>query len=387
MTSSSGRRLLNRATAELVSWLNIQNVQRCIDVVKPWREIEWNAMRHAILSQGLGPYLHKELPGTPLYACLPATIQDWLASQYDRNEQRMARLQGELATILQRANRAGIPVMPLKGSTIAWRNYPHPAMRPMADIDILVCPEDLEGVQDILCRSGYVLSPEDRDENVRPLTFMKPGDRVVSAEGEHPDNPRPVEVHWRLRRGAWGNISASDFTDQMWANATNVEIFGESAWQPEPNARITYVAYHATSHLLAEKGRAIQWLDLALLSAEQQAYIPEEPDYTYPSLRLTQRAIPQICRYDLTPARQQAHPRIVTWADEAPLDSRCGLTVGGPVFQMSRPHRIWRRWRPSPWRIRLGYYDSPLPLAYLRHFASIQRRALARLRTRMSTSR
>ncbi|NIT36992.1 MAG: hypothetical protein GTN49_10930 [candidate division Zixibacteria bacterium] len=51
---------------------------------------------------------------------------------------------------------AGIRALPIKGVDVAFTVYPSPACRPMADIDILVSPEDYRGAEEVLEREGFV---------------------------------------------------------------------------------------------------------------------------------------------------------------------------------------------------------------------------------------
>ncbi|MCA9977893.1 MAG: nucleotidyltransferase family protein [Anaerolineales bacterium] len=379
MNAYYDHRRLNRMLGELVSWLQLREPEQLRQNMAAWDTADWQTMQLAILMQGVGPYLHVTLPETAVYPQLPPFLQTWLAEQYDMNRQRLQRMRAELAEIVQQTRQAGIPLMPLKGSILAWQYYPQPWLRPMADLDILIRPADRQGMIAILQRLGYCFDPGDSNEHAQHMVFKNPGAAVVSLSGEHPDNPRPVEVHWALRKGAWGDISSCDFTEQMWATATET---AEGTWQPTVTVLAEYVAFHASYHLLFRSGRLIHLLDLALLSGELRPFTPTYPNWMYPALQLTARALPHLFHFDLTPLRALTHPRVVAWADDVPLDGRCGLSSALPPHLVPRARLHWNRWWPSVWRLRLGYYHLPLPLAYAQHFREWGVRLWHKSRTR-----
>jgi hypothetical protein len=295
-------------------------------------------------------------------------LRTWLGQQYALNKMRLERMQEEMATILRHASQAGIPIMPLKGSLLAWRFYPQVWVRPMADLDLLIRLQDREGLIAIMHRLGYRFEPGNSNEDSNHLVFINPGAAVVSLDSEHPDNPRPVEIHWRLQKGTWGRVNRCDFTERMWALAQEITLLGEAAWQPDLTVMAEYIAYHASFHLLFGAARLIQWLDLAQISSHLPSFVPAYPEWTYPPFKLAARTFPRLFQFDLASWTPHIHRRIVSWGEKVPLDGRCGLTLGPPPHLVRRARLHWKRWRPALWRMRLGYYDLPLPLAYPYHF-------------------
>jgi hypothetical protein len=368
MDYHDSRQHLNRMTAELVTWLELCDPDLVVRRIASWKETEWQALQLAILMQGVGPYLYTRLSETPLYSRLPRSLQSWLEQLYALNKMRLERMEEELATILRCANHSGIPIMPLKGSLLTWRFYPQLWTRPMADLDLLVRPQDREGVIAIMGHLGYRFEPGDSNQASNHLVFMNPGAAVVSLDSEHPDNPRPVEIHWRLQKETWGRINRCDFTERMWLSAQEIRLLGEPAWQPDLTVMAEYIAYHASYHLVFGAARLVQWLDLAHISSHLPAFLPVYPDWTYPSFKLAARALPHLFHFDLASWTPHVHRQIVSWGEQVPLDGRCGLTLGPPPHLARRARLHWTRWRPAPWRMRLGYYDLPLPLAYPYHF-------------------
>ena len=103
---------------------------------------------------------------------------------------RWRGVQVELLALQLQADldRAGIPALPLKGTSLARNLYGEPGMRITQDIDILVNTEDLDRAMQTLSRRGYRRSNSPYDDYSRlHLGFRH----------ERSELP-PVELHWRV---------------------------------------------------------------------------------------------------------------------------------------------------------------------------------------------
>ena len=74
----------------------------------------------------------------------------------------------------------------------------------MADLDLLVHPADRAGMGALLVGLGYRHDPEANPHPTHDVFLDPGGGRIVSSTGEHPDNPRRVEVHVEVKRHLWG---------------------------------------------------------------------------------------------------------------------------------------------------------------------------------------
>jgi hypothetical protein len=368
-------RLLNRLTAEIASWLEGPHPDRTLDAVGAWDQVTWRIAERVVWMHGVGPYLHDALARTPIHAALPDTFRQWLALQYEMNGMRVQRLYEELAAILREAGRAGVAVVPLKGSVLSTRYYTSPALRPMADLDILIQPHDEPALAGILEELGYQYQAS-TSRHAHPANFVKPGGtQVVSWHGIHPDNPRFVEVHTQLAKALWYDVGSYDLTAYFWSESREDKLLGEQAWLPAPDRLLTYLATHALYHHLFQGGRLINWLDLASVAPTVRHIDPPDANWVYPSLRLAARAMPtRFTGVDLSPLAPLTHPRLRHWAESVPLDGRCGLSVDlTPPGEHKRWYLRWKRWRPARHRLALGYGHLPLPLAYGKHLITALR--------------
>jgi hypothetical protein len=281
----------------------------------------------------------------------------------------------ELGGALRAFAASGLPVMPLKGAILATRAGFDPFRRPMADLDLLVRPADRDPARATLASLGYERRLE-RTRRPTHDTFELPGNEdVVSADGEHPDNPRRIELHTEVRRHLWGWIEEDDLTAHLWAGATEATVLGEPAILPAPAAFAAHVAIHATSNLLISQGRLIQWLDLAEVTGAEPAVDlarAPHPRLVYPALQLAARRLagrfPPDGPDGLAALEAMIPDRLVRWASSVPLDTRAGLQAARstPTDEGTLAAR-WARWAPYRWRLAVAHGDAPLPVAAARH--------------------
>ncbi len=348
-----------------------------------WNWEGWEAAQQEVFRQGIGPYLFHELKDRPFFDTFPVQFQEWLAYGFKMNAARLERLRSSLVEILNASNLAGVRVMPLKGFALLQRCYPSMDTRPMADIDLLVTEADFAGLQDILIKLGY----QHHDSPGRYANhhrFNPPGEsKIASTSVEHPDNPRPVEVHTEIRRTLWGSVGELDLTDFLWQGAKTGEILGQSAWIAEDQRLLEYLACHALQHLLIYNGRLLQFLDLALLLQNSGPVLElRYPQRVYPVIRLAQRALPgYLASFDLSLLEESLPPALQQWADTIPLDERCGLVVGESPERRGRIKLRWERWALTPHKIALAYGDTWLLAAYFQHLHAMTQHMLQRLRS------
>lgn len=360
--------VINALIRELATWLEGPDPARAA-AVRRWSSSTWVAFQRVVTMHGLAPHLAAMLPGSGLGEAIPAATLAWLAAQAARNADRIRRMHGELAAILGGAESAAIEVMPLKGAILTTMPGADPYRRPMADLDLLVRPGDRGRLAQVLVGLGYRHVP---DGHRRPThdVFADPDDsRLVDPTGEHPDNPRRVELHVEVKRHLWGWADDDDLTAELWRGARRGVVLGRPATLPTGEALLAHLAIHATSDLLSGRGRLVQWLDLGVVAptAGDPARLPH-PRLAYPSLRLARRTLPiQLTGVDLSGLERLVPARLERWATTVPLDASCGLTTGRPPDEAAGFGARWERWRPERWRLLVAYGDAPLPVAVARH--------------------
>lgn len=148
---------------------------------------------------------------------------------------RNAFLFKELKKVLQALGEAGIEVIILKGAVME-EIYPA-GLRPFADIDFLVHPEDMPGVGEVLDKLGYQL--------VIPYSpwqwnWMLAVDMWYVKNGKI---PVIVEPHWRL--GPAGTYLDRVDINGIWERARKSKVAGVDTLVPSLEDLILHISLHS----------------------------------------------------------------------------------------------------------------------------------------------
>jgi hypothetical protein len=267
----------------IADWLNTADPKQ-----PTWSKAMWAQFQRVSRVHGVAPLLHTTLKESSWPA---PSLKAWLAEQYGFNRQRLTKMQGELTIILAEFNQNDVPLLPLKGSVLTATLYEDAGWRPMADLDLLIHPQNFERSARLLRGLGY----EQSVAHWKHTEFSRPDNRqVVSRTVEHPDNPRGVELHLYCRETFGG--PTVDLTDFMWQHAQHGSLLGERVMQIEEGALWLHLLIHATYHMWQGRGRLIHLIDLACLTPRIPAPLLwldlVDARFTYPCLVLLKRYFP-----------------------------------------------------------------------------------------------
>ncbi len=367
--------------------------------LETWRVLPALAEGHGLACQ-LEPGLADRLPedlGEGLQAELLAELTDAVS----RCRARDRRLRAEAERLGRALDDQGLRWRFLKGAWLAPRCYPEPDCRPRADIDLWVAPADRPRAESTLAGLGY--QPESRSWKHR--RWLQPGNRrPVDWRGEHPDNPRPVELHPRVVESFRGidfdlsPVRAAEPETEAWVAGVD-----EATWQ------LALLAAHATVDVLSRRLRGIQLLDLQRLAARIDpagwqalaalAGRPGQARFLWPAMALAERygEIRAPVGW-LEVLSMQTSPALRAWLADSDLDALGRFGRGDRRRELLEIPRIWpesageRRllWRAVLWPSRWQLADrhpqlaaSPAwPLLYPLHLGYSLRVLAGRLRSR-----
>lgn len=290
----------------IAQWLN-EPEPHSVD----WSPEIWETFQLASRVHGVTPLLYTKLKAA---RWLDESLKTWLAEQYRFNRQRLAKMQGELGEILALFGQNGLPLIPLKGSVLTAAYYEDAGLRPMADLDLLIRPEDFAAAIKLLAQLGY----QQETVHWKHIEFSQPDNRrVVSTTAEHPDNPRKLELHRHCRETFGG--PTVELTDLMWRSARSGHLLGQPALLVKPEVLWLHLLVHATYHAWQGKGRLIHLVDLAQLIPYLDDPLPYlnvvDARFTYPSLTLLQKYFPAVFDDSLLAAQQaRVSPTFRQWA-------------------------------------------------------------------------
>ena len=213
-------------------------------------EVDWDRLTSEAWRHGVAGLLYRHFSSDALAPLVPAPCRAVLRGYYVRSAFRQRTHSAAIDGMLGAFGLCGVPVILLKGAALTRTTYRDLALRPYADIDLLISDHDVAAAKDAMGRCGYGLDPVLLSEKISRrfhsnLPFVKNGGPPVH-----------VELHWSLsdRFGAY-EIPADDFR----ARAVMIEAGGSPARVLELHDSIVYLAAHLDKH---------GYLNQAIASAE-----------------------------------------------------------------------------------------------------------------------
>lgn len=180
----------------------------------------------AAYTSGLGPWLGRNVEDGSLDADAGAARQLELHLAHSRR--RWSRMEAALKETVQVLAREDVTVTVFKGAHAAQTLFAEPALRPMADLDVLVPRSRMANAERALAAAGY---EEDRDSRLRRprrSEWRPPGapKQLQSLMLVHQDDPYGIDLHGTLdidffgvRTVAFGEPSAAQTEPAGWTDA------------------------------------------------------------------------------------------------------------------------------------------------------------------------
>jgi predicted RNA binding protein YcfA (HicA-like mRNA interferase family) len=315
------------------------------------------SLHKVLMAQGVGIYLAQHVPN---HANLEA-LKNHLEQEAQMNRLRCERLSEDLELVLGAAAQAQIPIIVLKGLALALEYYSVPHTRSMADIDLLVQSQHLQAMSRVLEMLGYKAT----ETSGGHTSFYKPDNTKTISLQHHPDNPRPVELHFELKRQVAGYGNKYDISQNAWATSTPSTLFGQPVFALEPQLLFEYLCIHASQHLHSRFGRIMHFLDLAQVA--QSTPKIQSDLWLMPALEFAARglATPDLLRL-------QQGLAIPYWLKNVALDETCGLCVYALPKEHFGVEARAKRFL-TPWRVQFAFPRNPLWLAYIKQIYGVAR--------------
>jgi hypothetical protein len=221
-----------------------------------WTEILRMARQHRI-----GPLMRWQLQHAHPHIRVPKCVADALTTQHKRWTARAMAMQRELLRVHGILEAAGIPHVFLKGTYLAYCVYPHPALRPLRDLDILIPPERLMDARAALIAGG--LSTVDRYERV-PESVKDAAPHLPPLLAGNVS----VELHKRIFHLKRDADAGPDLTEDpgFWERCVTGTVAGTPIEAPSPTDQMLHIIVHGVyDHQLANGPLLLS--DVALLVA------------------------------------------------------------------------------------------------------------------------
>jgi hypothetical protein len=205
-------------------------------------DADWQVMQRMWRQHRLAPLLHWQRTRAHAHLQLPEWVKTNWAQGFKRAAFRSLLCQQGLANLHQTFEQAGIPYVALKGAFLAHQAYPHAALRPMRDLDVLVPAPRLLEAYDVLLKMGlnrldrYPGSPDAAmlvHKHLPPLSM--------------PNSGMTVELHGRLLDLGPSSTERDDLSEEpgFWDRVVQAPLAGQSLRFASPTDLLLHLIIHA----------------------------------------------------------------------------------------------------------------------------------------------
>jgi hypothetical protein len=212
--------------------------QVCAD----WSDAQWRTALAMLAQHRLKPLLHWRLSHEHAHVIVAPWFREALDRSFRKATLRSLTLRADLHQVHRVLDAAHIPHIALKGPFLALHAYPHPALRPMRDLDVLVPMTSVLRAYEVLLGNGCARWPK------------APGDPQSYLDGKKhlppifaPSGSTLLEVHGRLVLPDEVGQAAADALDEdaVWARRIAVAEAGETLGYMSPTDLLLHLIVHS----------------------------------------------------------------------------------------------------------------------------------------------
>lgn len=208
-------------------------------------EADWQVMQRMWRQHRLAPLLHWQLSHVHTALHIPEPVSHTLSTAFKNAAVRSLTWQTALIRLHQLLEPAGIPYAALKGSYLAYHAYPHPALRPMRDVDLVTPKAQVLEAYKVLQNGGLTRLDQHPGEPEAALLVHKHLPPL-----KMPGMPIHVELHARLLEHPEDIAATCDLSEEpgFWSRCVTAPI-GATPVRFEP---ITDLLFHVIVHSVYE---------------------------------------------------------------------------------------------------------------------------------------
>lgn len=270
----------------------------------------------------------------------------------------------QLSEIVRETTKAGCSVLVLKGAYLSYCVYQEAALRPMADIDFLARPHDVEEVQRHLHTLGYRYTAGSTTIDYSGHHHLRPLSRVGSVD---------IEVHRDL--APEGAPFEHDIIG-LWDRSTHTRVGDLDIPHPAPDDLLLHLCTHAAFNdefllglpaacdidaVVHRLGHQLDWDRLI-----QTANSDGRSRFAYAALRLARALLETPISEDVLASLdhdqaddevvEEAAVYVLSTADELPTTLK---SMGEATTAGAKLRTLWRGLFPPPETLRLIYHLRP----------------------------
>lgn len=244
--------------------MNLSQQQRCLldvlfrqqplsaDKLDRMDENDWDSLLTMLHEHRLAPLLHSRFNNELKHLNVPDKVREQLKETYRTSSFRSLALQHELLQLHHLLNAAGIEYAALKGAYLAFNIYPHAALRPMRDLDVLVSSDDLLPAYERLLAAGYQRPSDSKGdlEAIKKIGLHLPP--LLS-----PKNRIFIELHHRFMEADNKENKQNIATDALWSRRVHATIADNAVSFLSETDLLLHLIDHAVYHHYFDNGALI----------------------------------------------------------------------------------------------------------------------------------
>lgn len=201
----------------------------------------WPAILDECHREGVVPLFYHRIVKRGWEADLPAEVLEQFRTLFRQTIRKNSEAVKCLGTIGRSFDAEGIPWIVLKGIALAETVYPHFALRPASDIDILVPRPDFMKADAALTSMGYSSVDSPPGEALR-----NPPGYLASVEYRAGSEFPPIHLHWHPVNTSTPAAFASEIDiESLWRESRPVLIGGVPSRMFSPEHLLIYLCEHA----------------------------------------------------------------------------------------------------------------------------------------------
>ena len=209
----------------------------------------WEKTVFSLQQNGLLPLFRSALLEAGQYETLSPAVREVIDTTVRRQAMRNLKLQATLFQLHDVLSRNNISFALLKGFTLAATCYRDASLRPMIDIDILVNPEDVPVIRQLLKEFGAEKFSEPQTKFYATIASHEPGILLEDIL---------IEPHTALFKGP-ESLGLSECT------CVPCQIAGKTFLVPAPDVHLLFIMSHVHKHLPRERFKLLWLRDTACL--------------------------------------------------------------------------------------------------------------------------
>lgn len=216
------------------------------NTLKNLNDSDWDEIIQKSLSHGVSALLYRRIKLNGVDQFIPDRVMQKLRSIYLYNVMKNMRLYNEFSKIFKSLNENNIPFIVMKGAALAELVYKDIALRPMADLDLIVKTEDIWKTDQIFSDLGYKSD----------IKYFVSKHHAQWANNIHYLKNIPVDIHPVVY-----NLPGIN----LWVRARHAKLNSDDVMILGPEDFLLHLCLHLNNHFSMKTLKLIWWCDIAEL--------------------------------------------------------------------------------------------------------------------------